>query len=146
MQIITSQLFDAVVKAAAEVFENMFFVSIEAAGEATVTAEPVVHAQIRYEGPHSATVHLYLPVDLAHRLAADFLGEGAPDEQLVLDSCAEMTNMIAGRHLKSLSPDARIFRLTIPQVAIELDPPMVPETRPFTTGSHLLRLALDVDR
>jgi len=145
MQIITSQLFDAVVKAAAEVFENMFFVSIDAAAEATVRPEPVVHAQIRYEGPHSATVHLYLPVDLAQQLAADFLSDGAPDEQLVLDSCAEMTNMIAGRHLKSLSPDARIYRLTIPQVAIELDPPRVAETRTFTTGSHLLRLALDID-
>jgi len=145
MQIITSQLFDAVVKAAAEVFENMFFVSIDAAADATVASEPVVHAQIRYEGPHSATVHLYLPFDLAHQLAADFLGEGAPDEQLVLDSCGEMTNMIAGRHLKRLSPDARIYHLTIPQVAIEVDPPMVPEVRTFTTGSHLLRLALDVD-
>jgi CheY-specific phosphatase CheX len=145
MQIITHQLFDAVVKAAAEVFENMFFVSIEPVAQETSFPQQVVHARIHYEGPHAATVHLYLPVDLARQLAADFLGDGTPDEQLVLDSCAEMANMIAGRHLKSLSPDARIYRLTIPQVSVEDDPIMGHEMRSFTAGNHVLRLALDLD-
>jgi CheY-specific phosphatase CheX len=145
MQIITRQLFDAVVKAATEVFENMFFVAIDPVADETPFPQQVVHAHIRYAGPHSATLHLYLPIDLARQLAADFLGEGAPDEQLVLDSCAEMANMIAGRHLKSLSLDARIYRLTIPQVAVELAPATGQETRTFSTGSHLLRLAQDVD-
>jgi len=144
MQIITSQLLDAVVKAAAEVFENMFFVSIDPVTEDTPFPQQVVHAQIRYDGPHSATLHLYLPVDLARQLSTDFLGEGAPDEQLILDSCAEMANMIAGRHLKSLSPDARVYRLTMPMVAVEVAPAMVEELRTFTTGSHLLRLGQEV--
>jgi CheY-specific phosphatase CheX len=123
----------------------MFFVAIDPVADETPFPQQVVHAHIRYAGPHSATLHLYLPIDLARQLAADFLGEGAPDEQLVLDSCAEMANMIAGRHLKSLSLDARIYRLTIPQVAVELAPATGQETRTFSTGSHLLRLAQDVD-
>lgn len=145
MQIITSQLFDAVENAAAEVFEDMFFVSIQPATDETPLPPQVVHAQIHYTGPHGATLHLYLPVDLAQQLSADFLGEGAPNEPMVLDSCAEMANMIAGRHLKRLSPDARIYRLSIPQVAVESDPVMAAETRTFTTGSHRLRLAIEVD-
>ena len=145
MQIITSQLFDIVVSAASEVFESMFFVSILPATDASHLPPQVIHAQIRYQGPHCATLHLYLPVDLAQQLAADFLGEGSPTEQLVLDSCGEMVNMIAGRHLKSLSPDARIYQLTIPQVTVEIDPVAGPETRTFTTGDHLLSLSLEIE-
>ncbi|HEX9593185.1 MAG TPA: chemotaxis protein CheX [bacterium] len=146
MEVIPDQLFDVVVHAATEVFENMLFVSIyPVAGSSPLTGQ-VIHGRIRYQGPHSATVHLYLPADLALRLAGDFLGEGTPDEELVLDACAEVANMVAGRHLKSLSPDARLYRLAMPQVAVEIDPVTPPQARTFTTGRHLLQLALEVEQ
>ena len=146
MQVIPDQLFDVVVHGATEVFENMLFVSIYPVTSPAAIAGQVIHAHIRYQGPHSATVHVYLPAELALQLASDFLGEGTPDEALVLDACAEVVNMVAGRHLKSLSPDARIFHLGMPEVAVEMDPVAPPQARTFTTGRHLLQLALEVEQ
>jgi CheY-specific phosphatase CheX len=146
MQVIPDQLFDVVVHGATEVFENMLFVAIYPVATSAPLTGQVIHARIRYQGPHTATVHVYVPSDLALRLASDFLGEGTPDEALVLDACAEVVNMVAGRHLKSLSPDARIYRLGMPQVAVEIDPVVPPQARTFTTGHHLLQLALEVDQ
>jgi CheY-specific phosphatase CheX len=146
VQVIPDQLFDVVVHGATEVFENMLFVSIYPVASAPSLTGQVIHARIGYQGPHSATVHVYLPADLALNLASDFLGEGIPDKELVLDACAEVVNMVAGRHLKSLSPDARIYRLGMPQVAAEIDPVVPPHARTFTTGHHLFLLALEVDQ
>jgi CheY-specific phosphatase CheX len=146
MQVILDQLFDVATHAATEVFENMLFVSIYPVATSSALTGQVIHARIGYQGPHSGTVHVYVPADLALRLATDVLGEDTPDEELVLDACAEVANMVAGRHLKSLSPDARIYRLAMPQVEVEVDPVVPSQTRTFTTGHHLVQLSLEVDQ
>jgi CheY-specific phosphatase CheX len=145
MQVIPDQLVDVVAQGAAEVFETVLFVAIEPGAPSSTVAGQVIHARIRYRGPHSATVHIYLPADLALRLASDFLGEGTPNDELILDACAEIVNMIAGRHLKGLSPDARIYRLGMPQVAVEIDPVVPAPSRTFTAGHHLLQIGLEIE-
>jgi len=134
MPAIASSLLDRTIEAAVVVFEESLFVTLEAVAAASPMAGETVHTAIPIHGPHEVTLHLRLPWSLAEEITADFLGEGEPEEELVLDACGEAANMIAGRLVKVLSPEVRRYTLEIPTAMVEDDPPLAPETRELTTG------------
>jgi hypothetical protein len=85
-----------------KVFETMFFLFPEAAAEAEVRFQgPAFQVWSPISGPKSFKVGLTVPLALAQKMAANFLGleeDGLPEEQLV-DVLRETVNMVAGDFL-----------------------------------------------
>jgi CheY-specific phosphatase CheX len=139
----TTHLVDRAIEAAVLVFEESLFVTLERVDGASSMEGDTVHTMIAFHGAHEATLHLRLPWSLAEEITADFLGEGEPEEGLVLDACGEAANMVAGRLVKALSPEARRYTLEIPTVMVEEDAPIDEATCALTTGMQPVHLWLE---
>ncbi len=124
------------------VFEESLFLALDPLPAASPFAGDAVHTWVAFHGPFEATLHLRLPWALAEAITADFLGEGEPDEEMVLDACCEAANMVAGRLVKALSPEERRYTLEIPAALVEEAPEVAPGSCAFTTGEAEVHLWL----
>jgi len=146
MDTTTASLVERTIEAASLVFEESLFVTLERVDTASPMEGDTVHTMIAFHGAHEATLHLRLPWALAEEITADFLGEGEPEEELVLDACGEAANMVAGRLIKALSPEARRYTLEIPTVMVEEDAPIDEAACALTTGDAPVHLWLEALR
>ncbi len=143
MDTTTDPLVERAIEAAVLVFEESLFVTLERVDAASPMAGETVHTVIAFHGPHEALLHLRLPWPLAAEITADFLGEGEPEEALVLDACGEAANMVAGRLVKALSPEERRYTLEIPTVMVEEDTPLAEGCCEVSTGMQPVHLWLE---
>jgi CheY-specific phosphatase CheX len=107
----------------AQVFETMFFTPIAVQqGESEDLYSPIksfsafLKGEIGFEGKHSGTLILSVPVELAKTMASNFMGleeESASDSQAV-DMVNELCNMICGNLFSQLDKKT-VWNLTIPQ-------------------------------
>lgn len=110
----------ALVEAAQEILERMFFLSMEVA-EQLRQAEPrgdVLAVEIRFHGERAGRLRLVVAELCARELAANFIGFLDPGQLRagpVTEVLRELTNMVCGATLSRLAP----------QAVFDLDPPVL---------------------
>ena len=132
-----------------DVFETMFFLLPEAFGdyEAAFNGQ-VFQAWTPVSGPISFRVGLTVPLPLARKMAANFLGLGdhEPASEKLTDVIGEAANMVAGNFLSREQASAA-FQLKPPQ-SVKLDGE-AHKWRPhthyllFTVEDHCLEVFLE---
>jgi len=111
------------IAAIAQVFETMFFTPIAVQQEESQdlygpikSFSAFFRGEIGFEGKHSGTLILSVPVELAKTMASNFMGleeESASDSQ-AMDMVNELCNMICGNLFSHLDKKT-VWNLTIPQ-------------------------------
>jgi len=111
-----SSLSEPLREAVDEVLETMFFV--EDGGRSAVGRPPeeLIEARLSFEGGPSGSFRLRITDGAANALAADFLGEDAPEltAARIAEVIAELANMICGGFLSRVAGEATTFRLSVP--------------------------------
>ncbi len=139
------------------ILETMFFVTLEPwtgrGGEDSPSAPASwLEGRIRFVGPRTGEVRLYVPLELAQAMAANFLGleEGIPTDAQARDVVGELTNMICGNLLSRLDRKV-IYNLSVPEAACTASDPMGKETDgsalaiDFNAEGQGVRLVLDFE-
>ena len=123
----------AVTSVVTKIFETMFFIFIEPLEEGenlvprggdgqesipSAMDEPspiFISTEISFQGKSSGKMTLFLPQDLATKMAINFMGLKQTEipESLALDVAGELTNMISGNLLSLLDRKAG-YRISIP--------------------------------
>lgn len=103
-----------------EVFETMFFLLPELPAEVRPRfSGPAIKAWTPVAGPRSFDIGIIVPVELAHKMAVNFLGLGESrlESDKLADVLREAANMIAGSFL-SREQVSKAYRLEPPRSAI----------------------------
>ncbi len=106
-----------------QVFETMFFTPVavqQEGGEDLYSPiksfSTFLRGEIGFEGKHSGTLILSVPVELAKTMTSNFMGleeESASDSQ-AMDMVSELCNMICGNLFSQLDKKT-VWNLTLPQ-------------------------------
>jgi len=106
-----------------QVFETMFFTPVSVQGKESEdldgpikTYSAFLRGEIGFDGKHSGTLILSVPVELAKTMASNFIGleeESASDSQAI-DMVNELCNMICGNLFSQLDRKT-VWNLTVPQ-------------------------------
>jgi CheY-specific phosphatase CheX len=115
-------LTEAMKESISKVLETMFFLPIEPLDQATgedldrLKSRPLTVADLKFSGPVSGALRLYIPNELALSLTANFLGceEGEVSQRQTGQTIQEILNMIAGNTFSELNDNA-IYNLEIPE-------------------------------
>jgi CheY-specific phosphatase CheX len=99
-----------------EVLETMFFVDTEEQPFLDRPQEDLIEARLRFEGGPSGSLRLRINNGAARTLAADFLGEDAPEVSAARtqEVVTELANMICGCFLSRIAGEETTFRLSAP--------------------------------
>ncbi len=117
-----------------EVMETMFFLPVEfdqASGfEQAGLVPKTIAAGLDFSGEASGFVTLVVPVELAHEMSANFLGEPREhlSEKQISETLTEMLNMVCGNGLGRVRV-AKPFKLGLPRL---LDHGDIPPKEPVT--------------
>ncbi len=125
------ELKEAMKDSISEILETMFFTPVEFSEEQDLNLlirsreEPVVSAQLIFNGPFAGNFSVFAPVPLAKELTANLLGleeENLGREQIEA-TIKELLNMVAGKTF-SLYDSQSVFDLGVPDMveATELPP------------------------
>jgi len=111
-----SSLSEPLREAVDEVLETMFFV--EDGGRSAVGRPPeeLIEARLNFEGGPSGSFRLRITDGATKTLAADFLGEDAPEltATRIAEVVSELANMICGAFLSRVAGEETTFRLSPP--------------------------------
>lgn len=103
-----------------ETLENVAFMFAEPLDEASDGGgQPLLKADISFDGPESGTLSVTLPETMAAELAANSLGVEPDDEEAVSqgkDAVGEMLNVFCGKLLTNWKGEDPIFNLSIPVI------------------------------
>lgn len=138
----------ALLAAAPEVMETMFFSEALVSEAPAENEAPVVRAIVAFSGEPHGNLSAEVDEPAARRLAADFVGAMEPDElspKQVEEVVGELANMLCGAMLTALHTD-RIFELATPVVshATPTKHRTAVADSYFDLGDGGLRIAVDV--
>ncbi len=111
---------NAAISVTSHVLETMFFTFPEPRGEGDdpeiQPSAPYMEGEIGFKGGSSGRLRLYLPLELARKMASNFMGseEDSVTESQTKDTVCELCNMICG-NLCSHWDRKSIWSLTIPK-------------------------------
>ena len=105
-----------------EVLETMFFALPEPLLDSDLQEQQItfdIRGSISLGGPQKLQLNLFLPKQMASELAANLLGlePDEIDDEALLDTVREMTNMIAGNFVNRMGEDAG-FEMGIPETSM----------------------------
>ena len=111
-----------------EVLGTMFFQMVQIVNTDGTLQEwfaqehPLLGATLDFGGPWAGSFYLFIPVDAANSITANFLGlnAGEVDEEQQNDTVKEMLNMIGGG-LLSIYDQKGAFKLGIPKLIEKSD-------------------------
>ncbi|MCX8118306.1 MAG: chemotaxis protein CheX [Desulfobacterota bacterium] len=124
------------VKVAQQVFETMFFATVEVDEAGEEKRDPDgrpsfswIGAEIGFEGRLSGQMAFFVPAELARTMVANFLGleEEAPTPSQALDVVGELCNMVCGNLFSKL--DRKGVWVLTPPKAWECSEPTLPRDK-----------------
>lgn len=110
--------------------------------------EELLGSRIDFAGPIQGSISLLIPLDLATSLAANMTAQDESDPDTAAkrpDAVAEILNMICGRFLPRVRPDARSFSIGIPRSETQEELRFDARQRPVEGSLPDGRLCLDID-
>jgi len=112
-------------RAAISTFEQLgFMLADEEVSEEQAEASITGSSRVRFRGPHSGALEVEIAGDFLKELANNMLGvDGDPPREVILDALGEVTNVICGNVLPSLSGPNAVFDLSAPEPSMDPLPP-----------------------
>jgi len=109
-------------EAVEEILATMFFVDCVPRANGR-HGEELIAARVDFEGHLSGSLRLRISRRAAHLMAADFLGEEAPElpASRTVEVVSELANMICGAVLSRIESQTA-FRLGVPLASVESGP------------------------
>jgi CheY-specific phosphatase CheX len=115
----------AILDVAPQIFETMFFTSLVPPelcrhDMPLLFAPPVLQSEIGFQGKYTGRFRLSLPLELAKRMAVNFMGlagDSEVTESQTFDAVGELCNIICGNLFPGISKKAHHV-LTMPQTRI----------------------------
>ena len=115
-------------EAISKVLETMFFLPVQIANSDFTLREwfpqdqSLLGATLNFTGPSAGSMYLFVPVEMADKMTANFLGFGEEkiNEEQKMDTVKEALNMIGGSMLSILDRKGAIT-LGIPELIEEID-------------------------
>jgi CheY-specific phosphatase CheX len=143
------QTAEVLAAATEEVLETMFFSTVFAEPEETLTRLPEnsVTAQVRFRGNPSGVFTVGLALPAAQSVAENFLGlePGSITHEQICGVVREMANMICGSVLTRIDSDT-LFDLLAPEILDSAQAAPMGPTRVFDVdGNGLLQVTLRID-
>ena len=121
----TAELTLQLKQAAVSTFEQLGFLLADDEVNEDQAAAPISgSSRVRFRGPKSGALEIEIAGNFLSELANNMLEvEGEPTHEVIMDALGEVTNVICGNVLPSLSGPNAVFDLSAPEPSAEPLPP-----------------------